>query len=358
MSPASYRAAPPRVGIPHTTSSGRGGPGFTPGGPRATAVSTPPRPRHQREPASRARRARRAAPPHRPRPVPDPQGPGARRPRCCRVPARGRARGARSHRADRARRPALWAGWLSSAPAYGGNLVRPRVSGAAGSEGFGHGRPATDHAHARDTGSAAAARWRRSVGGGDQAGRPAGGRVSAGDGTVQLRSRSGEVITSAYPELRDVGGALGGTPAVLDGEIVALDEQGRADFERLQSRMGLTRAPVRAVERAAELTPAHLVLFDVMFLGGQSLLAQPYAERRQVLRSLGPDGPRWSVPGAAVGRSAEALDLTRASGLEGIVCKRLASRYEPGCAPGRGSRSGTCSPPTRSSEGGCRGGAV
>ncbi|WP_406131667.1 ATP-dependent DNA ligase [Streptomyces sp. NBC_00989] len=151
-----------------------------------------------------------------------------------------------------------------------------------------------------------------------------------GDGTVQVRSRSGEVITSAYPELRDVGGALGGTPAVLDGEIVALDEQGRADFERLQSRMGLTRAPVRAVERAAELTPAHLVLFDVMFLGGQSLLAQPYAERRQVLRSLGLNGPRWSVPGAAVGRSAEALDLTRASGLEGIVCKLLASRYEPG----------------------------
>ncbi|MFB7270680.1 hypothetical protein [Streptomyces sp. NPDC056244] len=64
-----------------------------------------------------------------------------------------------------------------------------------------------------------------------------------GDGTVELRSRSGEVITTAYPDLRDVGAALWGTLAVLDGEIIALDDEGRAEFERLQARMGLFRAP-------------------------------------------------------------------------------------------------------------------
>ncbi|AQU70261.1 ATP-dependent DNA ligase [Streptomyces niveus] len=151
-----------------------------------------------------------------------------------------------------------------------------------------------------------------------------------GDGTLELRSRSGEIITRAYPDLLDIGGALPGTPAVLDGEIIALDEHGRADFERLQSRMGLIRPPAGAVERAARRAPAHLVLFDVMFLGGRSRLAQPYAERRQELRSLGLDGPSCSVPGAAIGRSAEALELTHTSGLEGIVCKLLSSRYEPG----------------------------
>ncbi|MEV4999104.1 ATP-dependent DNA ligase [Streptomyces niveus] len=151
-----------------------------------------------------------------------------------------------------------------------------------------------------------------------------------GDGTFELRSRSGEVITRAYPDLLDIGGALLGTPAVLDGEIIALDEQGRADFERLQSRMGLARAPAGAVERAARRAPAHLVVFDLMWIGGRSLVGQSYVERRQVLRSLGLEGPSCSVPGAATGRSAEVLELTREQGLEGIVCKLLASRYEPG----------------------------
>ncbi|MFD4559772.1 ATP-dependent DNA ligase [Streptomyces sp. NPDC058469] len=150
-----------------------------------------------------------------------------------------------------------------------------------------------------------------------------------GDGTVEFRSRSGENITAAYPDLHGLGAVLRGVPAVLDGEIVALDEKGRADFERLQSRMGLARSPGLAARRAA-FVPAHLVVFDVMFLGGDSLLERPYGERRQVLRSLDLAGPGWSVPDAVVGHSAEALDVTRAANVEGIVCKRLTSRYEPG----------------------------
>lgn len=151
-----------------------------------------------------------------------------------------------------------------------------------------------------------------------------------GDGTVELRSRSGDPITAAYPDLHGLGAALGSVPAVLDGEIVALDPRGHADFEALQSRMGLSRSPARVVSAAARLTPAHLILFDVMFLDGYSLLTWPYIERRQALLSLGLRGPRWSVPGALVGHSAEALSATRAANVEGIVCKRLTSRYEPG----------------------------
>lgn len=76
-----------------------------------------------------------------------------------------------------------------------------------------------------------------------------------GDGSLLLRARSGEDITAAYPELRPLGGALGTTPAVLDGEIMALDEEGRADFQLLQSRMGLAHAPARAARMAAQ-TPS------------------------------------------------------------------------------------------------------
>ncbi len=151
----------------------------------------------------------------------------------------------------------------------------------------------------------------------------------AGDGTVVLRARSGEVVTVAYPELLPLGHALGATPAVLDGEVMALDEQGRADFQLLQSRMGLVQAPGRAARRAAEV-PVHLVLFDVMHLGRRPLVALPYTRRRTALEELGLTGPYWSTPGALVGHGEQALRATREHGLEGLVCKRLDSVYEPG----------------------------
>lgn len=68
-----------------------------------------------------------------------------------------------------------------------------------------------------------------------------------GDGSVLLRARSGQDITAAYPELAPLATALGGTPAVLDGEVLALDEQGRADFQLLQSRMGLAHTDRKSV---------------------------------------------------------------------------------------------------------------
>ncbi|MEV7794629.1 ATP-dependent DNA ligase [Streptomyces sp. NPDC087512] len=150
-----------------------------------------------------------------------------------------------------------------------------------------------------------------------------------GDGGVLLRARSGQDITAAYPELSPLAGALGTTPAVLDGEVLALDEQGRADFQLLQSRMGLAHAPGRAAHRAAAV-PVHLVLFDVMHLGSRSLLRLPYSRRRGHLEELGLHGPSWSTPAALVGHGEQALRATREHGLEGLVCKRLDSVYEPG----------------------------
>ena len=150
-----------------------------------------------------------------------------------------------------------------------------------------------------------------------------------GDGSLALRARSGEVITGAYPELRPLGGVLGATSAVLDGEVVAPDERGHGDFQRLQSRMGLAHSPALAARRAARI-PVHLVLFDVMFLRGERLLDLPYARRRQLLEALALAGPYWSTPGAIVGHGAQALEATREAGLEGLVCKRLDSVYEPG----------------------------
>ncbi|MFI6340571.1 ATP-dependent DNA ligase [Streptomyces sp. NPDC050535] len=149
-----------------------------------------------------------------------------------------------------------------------------------------------------------------------------------GDGSLVLRARSGEDITAAYPEFGALGGVLGATPAVLDGEVLVLDQQGRGDFQLLQSRMGLARSPAKAVQRAAQ-TPAHLVLFDVMRLR-EDMTSLPYVRRRLELEGLALGGPFWSTPAALVGHGELALRATRESGLEGLVCKRLDSLYEPG----------------------------
>ncbi len=103
---------------------------------------------------------------------------------------------------------------------------------------------------------------------------------------------------------------------MLDGEIVALDDQGRSDFERLQQRMGLVGAPAKAARMAARV-PAHLMLFDVVHLDGRLLTGLPYAERRKLLEGLGLAGPSWSTPAAITGHGAEAWEMARGPGWRG-----------------------------------------
>lgn len=146
-----------------------------------------------------------------------------------------------------------------------------------------------------------------------------------GDGTVLVRARSGTDITAAYPELLPLADTLGRHAAVLDGEIVALDDQGRSDFERLQQRMGLAGAPTRAARIAARV-PAHLMLFDVVHLGGCPVTGLPYAERRGLLEGLGLAGPAWSTPEAIVGHEAQAWEMVRDAELEGLLANSLLDR--------------------------------
>ncbi|MFD3909072.1 ATP-dependent DNA ligase [Streptomyces californicus] len=149
-----------------------------------------------------------------------------------------------------------------------------------------------------------------------------------GDGRMLLRSRSGADITAAYPELLPLADAVGRHPAVLDGEVVAL-HQGRSDFELLQQRMGLAGSPARAVRMAARV-PVHLMLFDVVHLDGRSTTNLPYAERRGLLEGLGLAGAAWSTPAAIVGHGDQAWEAAQGAGLEGLLAKRLSSRYRPG----------------------------
>jgi len=151
-------------------------------------------------------------------------------------------------------------------------------------------------------------------------------------GRLRLESRNLNDLTDQYPELRSLVRDVGAHEAVLDGEIVAFDADGRPSFERLQQRMHQTSDSV--IRRRARTHPATYVIFDLLYLDGRSLMEEPYAERRRLLDELRLGGPHWQVPAYAEGNGAELLAASAAKGLEGVVAKRLDSRYEPGKRPG------------------------
>lgn len=156
-------------------------------------------------------------------------------------------------------------------------------------------------------------------------------RVEAGG--VRLLSRNGIDITDRYPELAQLPAVVRGD-ALLDGEIVALDADGRPDFGRLQHRMNLTRP--REIERVAASVPVRLLLFDVLEVDGRAVVDEPYRERRARLAGLVrmKRGVPIEVPAPATGSPAEALEESRRLGLEGLVAKRPDSRYLPGARSG------------------------
>src|SRR3954465_4251249 len=151
-------------------------------------------------------------------------------------------------------------------------------------------------------------------------------------GRLRLMNRNERNVTGRYPELRELGRALGPREAILDGEVVAFGPDGRPSFQRLQRRMHLTAES--QVRRLAPSEPVAYVIFDLLWLDGHSLLEQTYEERRAALAELGLAGPRWQTPGHHVGDGAALLEASRRQGLEGIIAKRLHFPYPPGRRPG------------------------
>jgi bifunctional non-homologous end joining protein LigD len=145
-------------------------------------------------------------------------------------------------------------------------------------------------------------------------------------GRLRFEGRSGSDITGLYPELGRLTRALRSHRALLDGEIVRFDETGRPSFAALQPRIG---SPA-AARRLASTAPVTYVIFDLLWLDGHSLMDRPYAERRQALVDLHLDGYHWLTPRPLEGAGRDILEASRAAGLEGVVAKRVDSRYRPG----------------------------
>ncbi len=144
---------------------------------------------------------------------------------------------------------------------------------------------------------------------------------------VRLLSRTGRDQTAIYPELGRVYRRISAVNAVLDGEIVATDDQGQTSFELLQQRMNLSGRS--EIERMRKKIPVELVVFDILWLDGEDLTKLPLSERRERLQSvvLEDRGIRlvYWVPD-------EGLNFFRVAkkhGLEGVIAKRASSRYQP-----------------------------
>jgi bifunctional non-homologous end joining protein LigD len=180
-------------------------------------------------------------------------------------------------------------------------------------------------------------------------------------GTCRLMTRNDIDVTATYPEVTGLVAGAGDVDLIIDGEVVAFEAgTGRSSFEALQPRVHLQGKA--AIERIAERIPVTYCIFDVLFLDGQSTMDLPYDQRRTVLEGLDLDGPHWSTPPYRRGGGADALARSKQAGDEGILAKRITSRYEPGrrsrewikvknlrtqevvvggWSPGKGARAGT-----------------
>src|SRR6266481_1008550 len=138
-----------------------------------------------------------------------------------------------------------------------------------------------------------------------------------------LRSRNSIDFTQRYPELASLPDTLAARQAILDGEIVALDAQGRGDFERLQERMHV-RAPA---ENLVAKMPVVYFAFDLLYCDGYDLREAPLLERKQLLQRLLFTSERFRYADHQVEHGKELFELARETGLEGIVAKRIDSPY-------------------------------
>jgi bifunctional non-homologous end joining protein LigD len=148
--------------------------------------------------------------------------------------------------------------------------------------------------------------------------------VYGSEGAVRMYSRNRKPLNDAYPELVEALEPAVRGDAVLDGEIVAFDTEGKeTSFARLQQRMQL-RDPVRA--RRSQV-PVYLYLFDCLFYEGVDLRGMPLIDRKAVLRDVvWYDDPIRFTPHRTTGSAAMLRDAC-ARGAEGIIAKRADARY-------------------------------
>lgn len=155
-------------------------------------------------------------------------------------------------------------------------------------------------------------------------------------GRVKIQNRRGKDITFRYPELQKLGGALENKnfgrvvdmeskDAIIDGEIIMLDDAGNSDFQALGSRSHLEKR--FDIELRSALAPVTFVAFDLLSLEGQDLTQEPLSKRRLILAKEFPSNGRLKLSEALKGKGPDLFRIAQNKNWEGLVAKRLDSPY-------------------------------
>jgi bifunctional non-homologous end joining protein LigD len=145
-------------------------------------------------------------------------------------------------------------------------------------------------------------------------------------GKVRLVSRNQNDMTGQFSELRDLATFLKARTAVLDGEIVALDEAGRASFSLMQQRTGLRGGGRRTAPRS-DLRILYY-LFDLLYLDGFDLRRVPLEQRKAALQAILIPSEIARVSDHFPGQGLGLFEVAKQKGLEGILAKRRSSHYQ------------------------------
>ena len=144
--------------------------------------------------------------------------------------------------------------------------------------------------------------------------------------SVRMTSRTGNSCERQYPELSVIGHQIAAKQAVLDGEIAVLDKNGVSTFGLIQPRIAV--ADPNTIAHLARRIPVTLFVFDLLYLDGYDLRNVPLIERKRALQSILKPSTVMRYSEHFINQGEEMLQAARATGLEGIIAKRAASKYE------------------------------
>jgi bifunctional non-homologous end joining protein LigD len=147
-------------------------------------------------------------------------------------------------------------------------------------------------------------------------------------GATALSTRRGRDVTYQYPDLHMIHELVDQVNAVLDGEMVAVDGEGKASFEVLQQRMNLQNE--REIKRVASQIPVSYVVFDLLWLDGRDTTGLALEERRELLELVVEQDHRLQLMTYVDGEGTAFVEGARKLGLEGVVAKRRGSPYVSG----------------------------
>ena len=149
------------------------------------------------------------------------------------------------------------------------------------------------------------------------------------DGHARLWTRNQQDAARYFPDLAGRADWIEAREAIVDGEVVALDDAGRPSFSLLQDRTGIRTGRAPGTKRPGKPAPVVYQVFDLLHLDGRSLLDVPLFERKRLLHSRLRPHDRIRYAGHVEGDGRAFTEAARAQELEGIVAKLRRSRYEP-----------------------------